>query len=151
MPPGFPGNPHPPGTAAPNSQPPPASHSQKSTPPPPPHAPSSVSSSPPRSLVEGERQYSFTAGELDPQRSREEEGEQQERGGLFTVGETNSSSTGGEEEREDSGGPGEGSPTGMDELRQRRLQRFHSVPAVSQVTVAGNQSASGAAPKNNAE
>ena len=102
--------------------------------------------------MEGERQYSFTAGQLDPQRSREEEeGEQQERGGLFTVGETNSSSAGGEEEREDSGGPGEGSPTGMDELRQRRLQRFHSVPAVSQVTATGDHSASGAAPKNNAE
>ena len=87
-------------------------------------------SSPPRQLVEGEREYSFSAGQLDPQRSREEE-EDGERGGLFSVGETDSNGGGREEEREGDGV--EESPSDMDELRQRRLQRFHSLPAVSQV------------------
>ncbi|CAI8037465.1 E3 ubiquitin-protein ligase synoviolin [Geodia barretti] len=104
-------------------------------------------------LLKGQREYSFTAGQLDPQKSRErEEGEEEEeeereegeRRGLFTVGETNSSSAsiaGGEG---GSGGPGEGSPAAVDELRQRRLQRFHSLPAVSQVAAATEDSMSSA-------
>ena len=154
--PGFPGYPFPPGTAAATDSqpPPPTSSSSQDSPPPPANnpAPSSIpSSSPPKPLVEGEREYSFTAGQLDPQRSREreEDDDEGEGIGLFTVGGTNSISAsiapgGGEGERGESGSSGEGSPTAMDELRQRRLQRFHSVPAVSQVAATVGYSVSSA-------
>lgn len=83
-------------------------------------------------------EFSFTAGELDP--TREEEGEGGEgggeaEGGLFTIGGVDSSSTDlSEKERvEEKGDEGRmnSSPSHVDELRQRRLQRFHSMPTAT--------------------
>lgn len=77
--------------------------------------------------MEGERQYSFTAGNLDP--STQREGESQET--KFTVGETDAESRlGAEGDREEGSDADESgvSPTHVDELRQRRLQRFNSMP-----------------------
>lgn len=80
--------------------------------------------------MEGERQYSFTAGNLDP--STQREGESQDRETKFTVGETDAESRlGVEGDREEGSDADESgvSPTHVDELRQRRLQRFNSMPA----------------------
>ena len=99
--------------------------------------------------MEGERQYSFTAGDLNPATRREgetqnEEGEGEEKGrGLFSIGETVMESSspslvalGAGTSSADGGGEGDSGadgnnlpPTHVDELRQRRLQRFHSSPA----------------------
>lgn len=77
--------------------------------------------------MEGERQYSFTAGNLDPSTQREEESQETK----FTVGETDAESRlGAEGDREEGSDADESgvSPTHVDELRQRRLQRFNSMP-----------------------
>ena len=151
--PGFPGHTHPPEVPPDTTPHPPPSPSQDPTvttaqrsPPPPP--PSSSVTTPPRQLVEGERQYSFTAGELDPVTTRvgeketQNEEEEERSRGLFTVGESSASlpaaeggtisadgHTEGSTEEGGSGGQESGvSPTHVDELRQRRLQRFHSMP-----------------------
>ena len=100
--------------------------------------------------MEGAREFSFTAQEVDTSTQRDEgegEGDEREqegeeegeegRTGLFTVGETEASSASlrvtGEGSKvsvdlnkDESGSI---SPTAVDELRQRRLQRFHSMPA----------------------
>lgn len=133
--PGFPGYPNPPGfpsSTVPHptpSQDPPVTTTQQSHPP----ASSTTITTSPRPLVEGERQYSFTAGSLDP--STREEGETQNEGTRFTIGETDTESPpaalvadGDREEGNDAEESGV-SPTHVDELRQRRLQRFNSMPA----------------------
>ena len=151
--PGFPGHPNPssfpPGTTLhPTPSPDPTVTTAPPAPPPtiPSPAPDTLSTStPPRPLVEGERQYSFSAADLNPDTQREGETGGEGRGGggggLFSIGETASESSsaslvasgtgtvsadggsevGGIEEKQ--------SPTHVDELRQRRLQRFHSLPA----------------------
>lgn len=65
-----------------------------------------------------------------------EGGREEDKRGLFTVGETESSSVsllgsgeGGESVTHEAGSEDNVSPTRVDELRQRRLQRFHSMPA----------------------
>ena len=94
--------------------------------------------------MEGGREFSFSTSQLSPQRARdktEERGKREGGGerGLFTVGESPTSSgdrateAGGEEDSSEV----DGSPSNMDELRQRRLQRFHSMPAVSSAVAAG--------------
>ena len=95
--------------------------------------------------MEGDRQYSFTAGELDPVTQRTDKRDTQnmteeKRTGLFTIGESSASlaveggtiAADGDTEgpAEEGGGENRVSPTHVDELRQRRLQRFHSMPVV---------------------
>ena len=90
------------------------------------------------------REYSFTAGDVGPTTTtaaarREGEGEEggggkEERKGLFTVGDTDSGSASVLGAPEGGGNVSEGdegnvSPSRVDEVRQRRLQRFHSMPA----------------------
>ena len=87
--------------------------------------------------MEGERDFSFSAAELSQSASTEGEGQGGGGGGEGGVEEIGATSLSKEDQpisfsvgaREDVGDGETRSPEHVNELRQRRLQRFHSMPS----------------------